>query len=157
MAARIIEICEAIVAEINAEFPEANASRGYAPVLKNAPEPEEIVSDVSARQVRVIPRTRVGTSISRAITQYDYQFVIGIYKRVAVDQTTGEPNTSEVDGLIEFAENLERFFTDNHQIAGLSSPARATANETLIYDLNSMRDAREFRSFITLTVMQGRR
>lgn len=154
MASRIIGICDAIVAEINAEFGANTASRGYAPILKVAPEPGELVDGLSEKQVRVIPRTRASERVSRNTRAYDYELSIGVYQVVAVDAGTGEPLESEVDGLVEFCELIEDFFLDHHEIAGLENHAIVSEATTLIYDFESMRTSREFRAFVTTKVRQ---
>lgn len=159
MASRTIDICDAIVTEINTALPSAASRRSYAPVIKAGSEPQEIVEDIADRQVVVIPRTRGGQGLegrnSRTTRAYDHQVTVGIYKRVEVDIATGEPDTSEVDALVEFVEQIEDHFETGSALDGIDPKAIVIDQQTVVFDFEAMRDNREFRSFITITIRQA--
>ena len=155
--AKIIEIADAIVGEINVHQwrQQIVAGRMFTRKAKIAPEPGEKVKALDCVRVRVRPTTRLNTKIARGHLTHDHGFLIGIDKLVGVEED-GEVCQQEVDDLILLVEEIENFFNDFHAIAGLSYVAVPTEIQCPeVYEFDALKVEHIFRSILTITVQTG--
>lgn len=156
MSARILEIADLVVAEINAATFSGDfaATRDYVPQITVAPEAgESHAVNIEWPRVAVVPQARDSERLSRNSVARQFVFYIGFYRRISVND--GVPSRSEVDEMVELVQDVEDFYSDAHLIAGSSGTALAlSASTPQVFDFDALRVDKEFRSYVRLVVRE---
>lgn len=156
MSARILEIADLVVAEINAATfsDDFTATRDYVPQVVVAPEAgESHAVNIELPRVAVVPQAREPERLSRNSVARQFVFYIGFYQRINV--TDGVPVRSEVDAMVQLVQEVEDFYNDAHLLSGSSGTALAfSASTPQVYDFDALRVDKEFRSYVRLVVRE---
>jgi len=136
----ITDIADAVAKALN-EAPEETFSLDFEAIRRN--EPTFDLEQLKDLVVCVAPKSISETPASRSSFQTDYAIDVGVLKRVA-DQ-------DEQDGLLEFMDELRRFFRwRTLRIGDMAATCVKTENEPPYWP-NHLRELRQFTSVLTLT------
>jgi len=135
MAAKILDIADAIVTQLNAAtLSQAfTAVRGYLPTFE--------LEDFDTLQVTVVPKADDGKLDTRSQSIHDYAIDIGIQKRF--DAITND----NLDPLVLLTEEIADFFRFNKAPGSVTllSPKTST-----LYLQGHLRDLQQFTAVVTL-------
>lgn len=133
--AKIIEIADAMVAELNAAtFTQSfTAERGYHPVLE--------LPDLKVLKVSIIPKTKTAAAGTRSASQNDYQIDLAVQKKL------GAEAKAESDALMLLVQEI----TDHLRGKRLAGVAWLSSQNDPIFVPEHMEQFRQFTSVLTLT------
>ncbi len=136
MAAKIVDLAEAVVTELNAEsFSQAfTATRHYVPKID--------LKDAASLSVLVAPSGFSTSIASRANDDEEYTIDIGVLKRLTVDGNT------ELDPLMLLVEEIKNHFR-RKTIASPAAVCTEITNDP-IFDIESLDQKRQFASVLNL-------
>ena len=138
MTARITDIADAVVAELNGgSFSQAfTAERKYQPTYE--------LSEMQTLHVTVVPKSVTTAIASRSDDQVDCAVDIGVQKKLGDDADT------EADGLMALVEEIAAFL-NRRALAGTPDAVWVrTANEP-IFSPEHFEQMRQFTSVLTVT------
>lgn len=140
MASLLVELADAVVADLNAtDFDlEFEAVRKYVPKVAR--------EDLAELTVLVRPGKKKSTRAARGILAHKFTIEIAILRGVNLAD-----EDAEVDPLTELAEAIEFHFLANH-VANRDEPVVET--DILLIDPKSLTENAAFHSIVTLT-LQG--
>lgn len=109
MPAAIVQLAEAVVADLNAAtFSQSfTAQRSYLPRWK--------LEELATIRVTVVPKDDVGERASRAQWQEDYQL------DVAIQQRLGANETAQMDALVLLGQELADYFKSRNPAGDLAT------------------------------------
>ena len=147
-AAKIIEIADAVVGELNAALlsQEFIAERAYLAwlELRDLADLKVIVVPTT-----VLPATEAGT---RAATRHEYGIIVGVQKKL---KEVGDAEKTEIDGLMllveEIAKHLER-----RPLAACSDAKWLTTENAPVFMPEHIDEMRQFTSLLTVTYRAAR-
>lgn len=153
MAAVVIEIADAVVAELNGATLSMpfTAERRYVPrfkLRKNQPGEGADLPDLETLRVSVVPRGLSAATLARRSHDFDYLVDVAVQKRLEDD----EPAT--VDPYMRLPEEIIDLFRGG-TLSGLDAKCVAVANEP-IYAPEHLNDSNVFTSVVTLTFRKVR-
>ena len=144
----VFDLADAVAARVNGgsySLGDSFTATGLALIEMDA---DEIADNVI---VHCVPRSKEITPLSRAKDKTEVTIGIGVLK--AVGTSGGKIDTSAVDSLVEFCEDLaDRVKSESYTING----RRATwlGNEIdPIYDTDALYDSQQFRSIVNATYL----
>jgi len=135
--ATIIDIADAIVAELNGEsFSQPfTAERAYKPTFD--------LQEMQDLHVTVVPKELASQQSSRSMVQQDFQIDIGIQKKLEADD-------AETDALMALVEEIADFFRRGRLEAVPNAGLIRTENAP-VFSPEHLSELRQFTSVLTLT------
>ncbi len=137
MAATILDIADAVVAQLNATaFSQpVTAERHYQPQFE--------LSEMTALRVSVVPRSVTSKGLDRNRDSFDYKIDVAVQRKL-------DPTPGNLDALIALVEEIADHFR-SEPLAGFPQ-ARCTEVENVpVYSLEHLDEFRQFTSVVTLT------
>jgi len=137
MAATILALADAVVAELNATtFSQPlTAERHYQPVFE--------LSEMAELKVSVVPRSVASKALDRSRDGFDYRIDVAVQRKV-------EPTMGNLDALMELVEEI----ADHFRTQRLSDFPQARCIEVVnepVYANEHLEEFRQFTSILTLT------
>lgn len=146
----LIDIAEAVVAELNAEAakPEGGAL-GQGLVAKRHYRPLFELSQLGTLRVSVVPRGISISNLGRNSNQHDAAVDVAVQKKVGPADGT-QASTTELDGLMQLTESIADFFRLRRLVSAPSAIWVKTENNP-VYSVEHLEQHRVFTSVLTLT------
>lgn len=135
---RVSMVAQAVTDELNG----ATFSLPFTAERRYAPQYE--LADMDSLHVTVVPRGLTVAMAGRSAGQFDCAVDVAVQKRFSSD----EP--SEIDPLMDLAEEIAEFFR-GRRLAALPDAAWIRTEHQPIYAPEHMRELRQFTSVITMT------
>ena len=138
MTAIIIEIADAVVAELNASalFAPCVAERSYAPLFE--------LSEMKDLHVTVVPRGKTTAAHSRATTQEDVAI------DVAIQMKLDKADNEEIDALMELVDQIAEYFKLK-RLTACPDAAWIGTEYRAIFSPEHLAKMRQFTSVLSLT------
>jgi hypothetical protein len=137
VAATILDIADAVVAQLNATaFSQpVTAERHYQPQFE--------LSEMTELRVSVVPRSVTSKGLDRNRDSFDYKIDVAVQQKL-------DPTPGNLDALMALVEEIADHFR-SEPLAGYPQ-ARSTEVENVpVYSLEHLDEFRQFTSVITLT------
>lgn len=132
--AKIIEIADALVAELNA----ATFTQPFTP--ERSYQPTFDLADLKTLKVTIVPKTKTAAAGTRSASQNDYQIDVAIQKKLGTDPK------AECDALMLLVEEI----TDHVRGKRLASVAWLASQNDPIFVPEHIEQLRQFTSVLTL-------
>ncbi len=137
MPATIVQIADAVVAELNA----AAFSLGFTAERHYLPKFE--LSELTTLRVSVVPREIASTSLDRNRDSFDYLIDVAVQKKV-------DPSVENLDALMALVEEIADHFR-SEPLVGLPQARCTEVKNAPVYALEHLDEFRQFTSVLTLT------
>lgn len=147
-AAKIIEIADALVWELNA----ATFSRKF--TAERCYQPTFDLPDLQTLKVTVVPKgiSPMAGEGSRGAMQHDYQVHVAVQKKLA---TTGDEQKAELDALMLFVEEIAKHLERN-RLGACEDAKWVTQELDPVFLPEHLEELRQFTSVLTLTYRAAR-
>ena len=137
MAATIIAIADAVVAELNAtpfSLPLV-AVRHYQPIFE--------LSEMTTLKVSVVPRSMSSKALDRNRYSFEYQIDVAVQRKI-------EPSVVNLDALMELVEEIADHFR-SHPLVDYPQARCVEVENSPVYAAEHLEEFRQFTSILTLT------
>jgi hypothetical protein len=137
MPATIVQIADAVVAQLNAtSFSQPlQAERHYQPVFE--------LSEMTELRVSVVPRGVASKALDRNRDSFDYRIDVAVQRKV-------EPTQGNLDALMELVEEIADHFR-SEPLAGYPQARCTEVENSPVYAPEHLDEFRQFTSVLTLT------